>query len=264
MVRAYSPVTIVLIETDHAFPGKGRNLAIEEASSDWLACIDGGIIPHPDWLLELVKVKERQPEAQVIYGRYEPIIHDYFTECAAITYLPSPGTLTPFIASCLLHRSAWKTVGGFREDLRSGEDRLFFRTVEGARVRTANSEKAVVYWSLQPSISGTFRRFSAYSRYGMKAGLASEWQVSVSRFYLFMIGMLLAGFLWRPLFLTPVLLLWLRAELRIRRWYRQQPARRLWKELLNPKRVLMVIWISTVIDLAMFQGMWHWLARREP
>jgi hypothetical protein len=79
-----------------------------------------------------------------------------------------------------------------------------------------------------------------------------------------MMGIFLAGFLWPPLFLLPLLLLWLRAERRIRRWYRQQPARQQWKELLNPRRVLMVIWINAIIDLAMFQGMWRWLVRREP
>jgi glycosyltransferase involved in cell wall biosynthesis len=262
--QTHSPVPVVLIEVDHAFPGKGRNLAIVRASNQWLACIDGGIVPHPNWLLELMGVKEDQPEAQVIYGRFEPVINDYFTECAAITYLPSPATLTPFIASCLLHRSAWETVGGFREDLRSSEDLLFFRSLAGAGVRTAKSEKAVVYWSLAPSISSTFRRFSTYSCCGMKAGLASDWQLSVSRLYILMMGMFVAGFLWPSLFLLPPLLLWLRAERRIRRWYRQQPARQRWKELLNPKRVLMVIWINMVIDVAMFQGMWHWLARREP
>ncbi len=254
-----SPVPIVLIETDHALPGRGRNLGIASAADDWIACIDAGITPHVDWLKELVASAEHTPEAEVIYGRYEAVTDSYFTECAAITYAPAPGELTRSIASCLLRRSAWEVAGGFREDLRSAEDLLFFRSLEKAKVRAAYSRDAVVYWSLQPSVGSTFRRMRHYSRHNIKAGLASEWQFRVSRLYALMLLALVGGVFWPPLFLLPPLIHILRAERRVQRWYRGQTRRRLWIEMLNPRRVLTVMWINVVIDMAMFHGMLKWL-----
>ena len=185
MVRAFQaecPVPIVLIESEQFLPGRGRNLAIARAANEWVACVDGGIVPAPDWLAELVAVARREPEAQVVYGRCVPVTDTYFTACAAIVYVP-PGRRSRFIASCLLRRAAWAAAGGFREDLRSGEDLLFFRALERAGIREAYSDRAVVAWELQPDTGRTFRRFATYSRSSMKAGLGREWQLKVIRLY---------------------------------------------------------------------------------
>jgi glycosyltransferase involved in cell wall biosynthesis len=266
MVRAFQaecPVPIVLIESEQSLPGRGRNLAIARAANEWLACVDGGIVPAPDWLAELVAVAWREPEAQVVYGRYVPVTDTYFTACAAIAYV-APGPRSRFIASCLLRRAAWAAAGGFREDLRSGEDLLFFRALERAGVREAYSDRAVVAWELQPDTGRTFRRFATYSRSSMKAGLGREWQWKVSRLYAVLAALLLTGLWVWPVVLLPPALLLLRAEKHVWLWYRTKAPRRVWRELLNPCRVLTVAWISMVIDLATFYGLWQWAAYDRP
>jgi glycosyltransferase involved in cell wall biosynthesis len=260
-VQASSPIPIVLIEAGPAFPGRGRNLAIERAAHDWVACIDAGIVPDREWLRQLVLAAKREPEARIIYGRYEAITDSYFKESAAITYLPPKGTLTPCITSCLLHRSVWRQAGTFREDLRSGEDLLIFRRFQELGTPTVYSREAIVCWELQPSLASTFRRFATYSRHGMKAGLGAEWQLRVTRLYLIMLAPLLALWWFWPLALWPLLILILRAVRRIFSWYGVEgmPRSRLRKEMLSPRRVLTVALINFVIDLAMFKGIWMWL-----
>lgn len=252
------PIPIVLIETEHALPGRGRNLAIAHAANEWLACIDAGIVPHPNWLAELVATARRTPTAQVIYGRYEAITDTYFTECAAITYV-SPASRTRSITSCLLRRSAWAAAGGFREDLRSGEDLLFFRSLDQAEIEAAHSEQAVVEWELQASVRSTFRRFAVYSRNNLKAGLGREWQFNVIRFYAILVGLLLIGLWYWPFFLLPPLLVLLRAERRIWNWFRVKAPSRVWRAMLSPRRVLTVGGINLLIDVAMFYGVVQWL-----
>lgn len=255
--QSSSPVPIVLIETDHALPGRGRNLAIARATHEWIASIDGGIRPRPDWLAQLVASAEREPQADVIYGIAEPLTNTYFTECAAITYVPG-GRITKSIASCLLRRAAWSKTGGFREDLRSGEDLLFFQSLDAARVPTAQCHEAVVLWELCPTLASTFRRFVVYSRNGMRAGLARQWQYNVTRLYLLMlISVLVAVWFW-PLLLLPPTILLLRTEKRIRSWYRVKEPARLCREMLNPRRVLTVAGLNVAIDIATFCGMWQW------
>ena len=258
--QTISSVPIVLIETDQAFPGRGRNLAIARATNEWVACIDGGVVPRQDWLQELVKTARREPDAKIVYGKYEPLTNSYFTECAAITYLPASDAKTRFIASSLLQRSAWKTAGGFPEDLRSAEDLLFFRRLDNAGVQAAYSDEAVVTWELQPSARSTFRRFAIYSRSNLKAGLAGEWQFNVMRFYAVLLGLFVIGLRWYwPVLLLPPVLILLRAERRIWNWFRVKAPRRLWRELLSPRRVLLVAGINLLIDLAMFYGTLKWL-----
>lgn len=252
-----SAVPIILIEDADAFPGRGRNLAIKRAANEWLACVDAGIIPDPDWLSELVSSVEREPNKQVIYGRFQPITDSYFRECAAITYLPPPGTLTPSIASSLLRRSAWEAAGGFREDLRSGEDLLFFRQLETAGMSATSSERALVHWEIPGTTIATFRRFATYSRYGMKAGLGRNWQLSVIRLYLILLTLVASAWFWWPMGLLPPLVLMLRAQRRIYRWHKNEIAQS-WAALLNPRRVLSVIWINFVIDVATFCGIGQW------
>jgi glycosyltransferase involved in cell wall biosynthesis len=254
-----SPIAIHLIEVEQALPGRGRNLAIQRAQYPWLAIIDAGIIPDRDWIEQLVETATQHPQARVIFGCVRPAVPTYFTECAAIVYVP-PGELrAPFIASTLLHRSAWEAVGGFREDLRSAEDLLFFKALDNAGVIRATSQKAIVTWELATTARATYRRFSTYSQHSMKANLASEWQVAVARFYFILLSLIVLGLVVFPwgLGLAAGLLL-LRSERRIYRWYQFAPARQRWREMLNPRRVLMVLGINTLIDLAMFEGVWRW------
>jgi len=268
IIRDYqssSAIPIVLIETEDALPGRGRNLAIARAANEWIASIDAGIRPRPDWLHHLIAAAEREPQAEVIYGVARPITDTYFTECAAITYLPGGGVRRS-IASCLLRRAAWEKVGGFREDLRSGEDLLFFQGIDATGVPTRKCPEAVVLWELRPTLAGTFRRFAAYSRSGIRAGLAREWQYNVSRLYLLMLIPLLASWWFWPLLLAPVVILLVRATRRIRAWYLAESPSRVGREMLNPLRVSTVALIGLVIDLATLFGMWLWFRhdRFEP
>jgi glycosyltransferase involved in cell wall biosynthesis len=258
--QAAYPVPLVLVEAGEAFPGRGRNAAIEAAAHQWIASIDAGIVPDAAWLEELAGAAAREPEAQIIYGRYEPVADSYFTECAAMAYVPRAERVR-FIASSLFRRSAWRAAGGFPEDLRSAEDLLFFRSLDGLNVPAAYCPGAVVYWSIQPDLRRTFRRFATYSRYSMIAGLASEWQVRVSLLYALMAAVAVVGALfWKPLLALPPLVLLLRAARRVHNWRRGRGLRTL-AAILDPRRVLTVAWIAFVIDVATFRGLLDWLLK---
>jgi glycosyltransferase involved in cell wall biosynthesis len=255
-----SPISIVLIEAADAFPGRGRNLAISRSRYEWIACIDAGNVPDKHWLRELVAVAERENKARIIYGRYLPVTDTYFTTCAAIAYLLPPRVFSPFIASTLMHRSVWQEVDGFREDLRSGEDLLFFKRIHALGILQARADKALVHWSLQPSLGATFQRFKTYSLYGMKAGLARDWQIRVTCLYLVLLLTGAAAWFWWPLALVPFVILIMRSQRRIYRWYADQEAKK-WTEVFNPRRVLLVSFINVVIDVAMFCGIASWFSR---
>src|SRR5947207_4684612 len=164
-----------LIRTTKALPGRGRNLAVSHSSSEWLAFTDAGIEPQKNWLASLAE-KASDGSVDVVYGSYEPKTNTFFKECAAIAYITPPteieGALMRqrFIASTLMRRSVWETLGGFPEHLRSAEDLLFMNQIEEARFRIAYAPRAIVRWDLQPNLFRTFRRFAIYSRNNIRAG----------------------------------------------------------------------------------------------
>ncbi|MEK6279306.1 MAG: glycosyltransferase [Acidobacteriota bacterium] len=255
-----SSVPIVLIETAHAYPGRGRNLAIAQAQNDWIASIDAGIVPDSNWLKELLKAAIENPDALIVYGRFEPVTDTLFSECAAVTYV-SPLANSRFIASSLLHKSAWQAANGFREDLRTGEDLVFFENLDKAQVPDAHSQGAVIFWTLRPSFAQTATYFVASSFHSLRAGLFFNWHYNVSRLYLLILGVCLAGYFQPALLWAVPLIFLLRTERRMFRWYRVKNPNQLWSKLLDPSRVLMVTSINLVIDAAMFCGMFLWIMR---
>ncbi len=177
-----------LIRDKAALPGRGRNLAAAQASCEWLAFIDAGIRPAADWLAALAERAETE-DADVVYGAWEPAIDSFFQECAAIAYVPPPAKsrdslMRPrSIASTLMRRAVWESVGGFPEHLRSAEDLLFMNKVAETRFRTVFAPDAKVRWSLQPTFGLTFKRFVSYARNNIRAGLWSGWQAAIFKRY---------------------------------------------------------------------------------
>jgi glycosyltransferase involved in cell wall biosynthesis len=250
---ARSRFPVVLLEGGRGLPGRNRNLGLARASREWVACVDAGTLPRADWLERLVAAAERDPDARVVYGQYEPLTDDFFTRCSAVVYLPPPGEVVRSTASLLMNRTAWEAAGPFREDLRSAEDLLFFRALDAARVPAVYARDAFVEWELKRTAADTFRKFTSYSRNNLRAGLAREWQYGIARFYAVLLAAAVAGLFFRPALLALPLLFAARAARRAWRWHPRAAA------LFNVPRLLMVTWLNLVIDAATFYGTFQWL-----
>ena len=263
-------VSIQLVCEKMALPGRGRNLAAERASSEWLAFTDAGIRPASNWLAALAERAEQEPKADVVYGAWEPVTDSFFKECAAIAYL-SPhletedGRMRPrSIASALVRRSVWSAVGGFPEHLRSAEDILFMDKVEEANFHTIYAPRAVVYWNIQPTLWHTFKRFIAYSRHNLRAGLFKQWQATIFKRYALVLILALpvlafGGWRW---WLGATLILWLlllaaRAVVSLRRNRMSYPA----GAGRNALRLLWLVPLLAAIDAAAFIGSLNWLIK---
>lgn len=257
---------VKLIRAGEALPGRGRNLAAAQATGDWLAFIDAGIRPASDWLELMASKAEGDSTIDVVYGGWEPVTDTFFLECAAITYVPPPTLLNGvlmrprFIASSLMKRNVWRSVGGFPEDLRSGEDLLFMDRVANAGFNAVFEPSAVVWWELRPSFGTTFRKFVVYARNNLRAGLWRHWQASIfSRYAVLLILGIILGFirpalLWLPLGLW-VLMLLARSIMAVHRNRLCYPA----SLGRNLKRLLMLVPLIATIDAAAFIGSFQWL-----
>jgi glycosyltransferase involved in cell wall biosynthesis len=256
-----------LIREDAALPGRGRNLAAAEAANEWLAFIDAGTRPEPSWLQALAD--EAQADGvDVVYGSFEPVADSLFKQCSVMAYIVPPVAIdgklvrTRSVASVLLKRSVWQSVGGFPEDLRSAEDLLFMNRIDNGKFRIANAPDALVHWHLQATPWLTFKRFVTYARNNMRAGLWRQWQAAIfSRYAILIVAAapsLWLGWKW----LLVVLITWLamlsaRAAVAIWRNRACYPGN-LFK---NVARLLVLIPLIALLDAATITGTLHWAVK---
>lgn len=253
-----------LVRTSGATPGEGRNLGIQAAAHQVIALTDAGIRLDPRWLEKLCEPMERDPGVEVVYGHYEPVADSFFTQCAALAYVPAPVEVAgarirgPSVVSALLRRRVWEAVGGF-PPLRAAEDLIFMEAIERAGFRIAAAPQAVAYWQMAPDWRSTFGRFSLYSYHNLAAGRARAWHYGVARLYLAALavcGLAAASSRWWLLALPLGLLA--RA---LRTAYRKRAAFA-FGEVLGVRRVACLMALQVWLDAATAWGFARWMARR--
>ncbi len=259
---------IKLIREHDSMPGRARNIGVQHSQCDWIAFIDAGIRPAPDWLAALAESVGDGSAVDVVYGSYEPVVDTFFKECAAIAYVPVPfacagGLVRPrSIVSALMRRNVWEQVGGFPEHLRSAEDLLFMRRIDQTEFRIVRTSRAIVYWEIQSTLWGTFRRFVEYSRNNIRAGLFAEWQRMIFVYYAILAASTLTVLVFglRGLIFPPLLWLLLLVARSLKALFRNRgsypagyPRKVGWLVCLVP--------IIATLDAAAFIGSINWLLR---
>ena len=198
--------TIRLFRAGPAYPGRARNKGIDGACGPWIAMTDAGTIVDEAWLRELTAAAARNPDADVVFGTYEPLVRTFFDKCLAFSFVAPVRTVEgrryrgPSTASLLLRKQVWQQLGGFPEDLRACEDLLFFDRLAQGGWRTVCAPAATVQWRLPTSWLGVFRRFRLYSLHTMKAGLFSRWQRAILLMHAAATGAIVLGLLVHPAF----------------------------------------------------------------
>jgi glycosyltransferase involved in cell wall biosynthesis len=258
---------IHLIRAGAALPGRGRNLAAALARSEWLAFTDGGIRLASTWLEHLVNKAKANEATDIVYGSVEPVTSTFFTECAAIAYVPPPKPQDDdviarprFIASSLVRREAWAKVNGFPENLRSAEDLLFMDRLEKAGYHAVFEPRALVYWRLRSTLKSTFKRFLVYSLNNMRAGLFNQWQARILFRYVMLLVIFVASLIIEPRWFWLAFALWglmLIARSIVSIWRNRNCFPGTFTR--NVRRSLLVIAILAVLDAAAVIGWFQWL-----
>jgi glycosyltransferase involved in cell wall biosynthesis len=262
---AAADARIRVVEAGDATPGRGRNIGVAAASSDWIAFTDAGIVLEPTWLELLIGAVTGDPPADVAFGNYEVLAASFFERCAALAYVsrkverPGGPVRGPVVPSSLMRRQVWEAVGGF-PDLRAAEDMIFVERVMASGYAVGWAPGATVWWQLPPTLGGTFRRFLLYSRHNVWAGRQRDWHYGTARQYALALPLAALAAAHSPWWLLPVAL-GLAARVFKSVWVRREGRGLLWA--INPVQFACVGLIILVIDLATFVG-WAQAVRRRP
>lgn len=242
-----------VITSDDATPGKGRNLGTEAALNDWIAYTDAGIVLECDWLESLIEVCQLFPEAEVVYGNYNPIVDTRFERLACVSYCPpmkSDSIRGRSVVSMLLRKSVWEKVGGF-PDLRAAEDLIFMEKISEAGFISHDAPDASVNWHLRPDFSSTFKKFELYSRKNASIGRTHDWHRGIARQYLLMLPFILLGLVDSYLWLIAVPAWFVLRAVRRSIAHRYQFGPNL---IVNPLNLMGLVALIVLIDVATFTG----------
>lgn len=133
---------------------KGRNAAISQIRADIIAVTDADCVPVNDWLEALTSPIERDGVDAVAGGYYADASTPIERAIATFTWVPLSSRSKRFLPS---HRSVaylrrvWQAIGGYNEDIDSGEDTLFDLEIE-KRFPFALAPGALVAWRPRKTI----------------------------------------------------------------------------------------------------------------
>jgi len=166
------PFTVRVIRIDGVNIARGRNLAIEAARHDLIACTDAGTMLQPDWLEQIVRPLEHDEAVDVVAGWYayhfpstaEAPLPRYDFLLRADLSTVDPTRFLPSARSLAVRRRTVETSGGFPEFLtRCGEDTLWGLTLARVGHLFAFAPEAVARWHFPPTWEAVRRTLRGYS-----------------------------------------------------------------------------------------------------
>ncbi len=148
-------VRMELIERPGAFPGGGRNAGIAAASAEWIAFVDGGIRPEPDFLSQLHACASAGGRGHAFaWCRFDAEGAIPLAVCALTNGVGGRRTVLP---AAMFHRSVFERIGYFPEHLRAAEDLLWLKRFEAAYCNGGSAESEAKPASATGAGTGTGR-----------------------------------------------------------------------------------------------------------
>lgn len=195
---------------------EARNIAIKNAKYDIIAATDASSKLDKYWLEKIIE-PFKDKKVDVVSGGYIAISHggieDYL---AMLTVKPmeewDEKTFLPSGRSIAFKKKAWETVGGYPENLYTGEDTLFDLKLKEKGFNFKLQKSALVYWRGRNTIKKFVKQFYLYGKGDGEAGNLKKMKSNLVFFLginFWMLGIIMSLIL-KPLFtiilLAPLIL----------------------------------------------------------
>jgi len=144
---------------------KGRNVAIEAATFEFILITDAGCILDKNWVLEMKK-----PFAagfDVVAGNYTALEGSVFQNYLAEVFCPriavtDPKKFLPSSRSLGVRKEIWRRVGGYPLNSYTAEDTKFDLLMYEITDKVYFAESAIVFWELPKSFGELWRKTYNY------------------------------------------------------------------------------------------------------
>jgi GT2 family glycosyltransferase len=173
----------VLAAAGIAAPGYARNRGAQQGEADWLVFIDADTVPPPDLLDRYFDPAPPERTALLAGGVRDEAVPPDAPAAARYAYIRGlMGQENAFrsgewsfaqTANAACRRAAFEAVGGFREDIRAGEDADLAFRLRAAGWEVERREAAAVVHRSRQSVRGFVRQMLGHG--AGAAWLAREW-----------------------------------------------------------------------------------------
>lgn len=148
---------------------EGRNIAVENTHNEVILGIDGGCVADEDWVKGMMDKFEAGADA--VAGMFAPLSRNLFEfvqgEIVTSSYdeeAIEAGERAPSSRSIGFKKNVWREVGGYPEDLYTGEDTKFNSKVQEEGYSFEPAPGAIVYWNMRPTLRSFANQFYRYGQ----------------------------------------------------------------------------------------------------
>jgi len=197
-------ISLKIIEDPGSFPGRARNVAIEQSTHQLIAFLDSKTLPSKLWLSESLKMIQIN-SFDLIWGStcYEA---NTFLE-KAIKYSTYGSNPLRTLPGSLIKRKVFTKAGFFLESIRAGEDGDWIARVVLHEINTSDSEQSLIYNSLLGSnLSSIAKKW--FRNYYISARLSHLRNQKDIYFYFISVVLILIAYNWNNLSYDPSISGW--------------------------------------------------------
>jgi glycosyltransferase involved in cell wall biosynthesis len=155
-LREHVDMNVNIVELKkRAYPGLARNQGVIHANKDFIAFMDCGVIFPDNWLSTLSKAILCNHNTDMIFCKPGYSAKNNWEEYfAAVVEKRSGGRSIP--GSCIL-KETFKKIGGFRDDLRAGEDILFLKHLDMLGLTSKTIDIEILYSGYPKTCKAAFK-----------------------------------------------------------------------------------------------------------
>lgn len=163
-----------LVVEEGANIAEGRNIAVENASNDYMVSTDGGCILDERWYEAMCHTFEK---SEYVIGMWDYRADNLFekvqgkivTSAHTVEELKK-GNRGPSSRSVGFSVQAWEDARGYPENLYTGEDSKFNAKILSEGYKPAIAEDAMVYWQMRSGWKDLYDQFYTYGVGDAKGG----------------------------------------------------------------------------------------------
>lgn len=143
-------------------PGAARNYGIEKAQSSLIIFLDTKTIPSDNWL-ELALRKIELEKNDVVLGKFHTNTESKFQ--AWVKAATFGNQAIDCLPGTILHKTTFRQVGGFLENIRAGEDLEWLKRVRLSNLRVGTLEEpSIKYVGLPKNMPTLIYKWFLYSK----------------------------------------------------------------------------------------------------